>query len=215
MGLFGNKKTEITVHHLNNSRSHRVLWMLEELGLDYDLVIHQRNAETNLAPPELLDIHPLGKSPILIDKGQTIIESGAILEYLTRTYGKGKFAPPQNSPEYTEFSQLMHYAEGSAMLPLMMRLYTSRLGEAAAPLMPRIDSETKIHLGYLNGLVARQKYFLASGFSAADIQLSFVIEAANVFGQLEPYDNLKACLARNKERPAYQRALERGGPYAF
>ncbi|TNE36241.1 MAG: glutathione S-transferase [Alphaproteobacteria bacterium] len=205
----------ITVHHLNNSRSHRILWMLEELGLDYNLVVHHRDAETNLAPPELLKIHPLGKSPVLIDGDKTIIESGAILEYLTRTYGKGKFAPDISSSEYIEYSQLMHYAEGSAMLPIMLRLYAGRLGDAAAPLMPRIDSETQNHLGYLNGLIEGQDYFLKSGFSAADIQLSFVLEAANIQGQLAPFKNLQACVARNKARPAYQRALERGGPYAF
>ncbi|TNE58917.1 MAG: glutathione S-transferase [Alphaproteobacteria bacterium] len=205
----------ITVHHLNNSRSHRILWMLEELGLDYELVIHQRDSETNLAPPELLEVHPLGKSPVLIDGDKTLIESGAILEYLARTYGKGKFAPAMSSPEYLQYSQLMHYAEGSAMLPIMLRLYAGRLGEAAAPLMPRIDSETQNHMSYLDSLVAGQDYFLKSGFSAADIQLSFVLEAANVQGQLQPFKNLQACVARNKARPAYQRALEKGGPYAF
>ncbi len=205
----------ITIHHLNNSRSQRVLWLLEELELEYELVLHQRDSKTNLAPPALLEVHPLGKSPVLVDNDQTIIESGAIIEYLTRTYGSGKLSPPMESSKYSQYIQLLHYAEGSAMLPLMLRLYVGRLGDAGAPLHDRIDSETSNHLGYLNSLLDGQDYFLGDTLSAADVQLSFVVEVANVQGQLGPFENLSKFLERIRQRPAYQNALERGGPYAF
>lgn len=205
----------ITIHHLNNSRSHRILWLLEELGLDYELVIHQRDTITNLAPPELLDIHPLGKSPVVVDDGEVIIESGAIIEHLTRVHGGGKLAPAMGTPEYTKYIQLLHYAEGSVMLPLMLRMYTSRLGDGGAPLQDRINSESDNHVGWLNSLLEGQDYFLGNELSAADVQLSFAVEVANVQGAMETFANLKGFLERIKARPAYKAALERGGPYAF
>jgi glutathione S-transferase len=215
MRLFKRKSKMITVHHLNNSRSHRVLWLMDELGLDYELTIHQRDATTNLAPPELLAVHPLGKSPVVVDDGEVIIESGAIIEHITRVHGKGKMAPEMGTPDYTKYVQLLHYAEGSAMLPLMLRMYTGRLGEGGAPLQPRIDDETKNHLGYLNSLLEGQDYFLGKALSAADVQLSFAIEVGGVQGQLENFANLQGFLERIKARPAYKSAIERGGPYAF
>lgn len=215
MALFRRKKKMLTVHHLNNSRSHRVLWLLEELGLDYELVIHQRDGVTNLAPPELLDIHPLGKSPVIVDSGEVIIESGAIIEHLARVHGKGQLAPTMASPDYTKYIQLLHYAEGSVMLPLMLRMYTGRLGDAAAPLLDRINAESDNHVGYLNSLLEGRDYFLGNELSAADVQLSFAVEVANVQGAMEGFDDLKGFLARIKARPAYQAALQRGGPYAF
>lgn len=205
----------ITVHHLNNSRSHRVLWLLEELGLDYELVTHQRDATTNLAPPELLDIHPLGKSPVVVDDGEVIIESGAIIEHLTRVHGQGRLAPATGTPDYIKYIQLLHYAEGSVMLPLMLRMYTSRLGDGGAPLQDRINSESDNHVGWLNSLLEGQDYFLGNELSAADVQLSFAVEVANVQSAMENFANLKGFLERIKERPAYKAALERGGPYAF
>lgn len=205
----------ITVHHLNNSRSQRILWLLEELGLKYELVTHQRDATTNLAPPELLDIHPLGKSPVVVDGDEVIIESGAIIEHITRVHGKGKLAPEMGTPAFTKYIQLLHYAEGSVMLPLMLRMYTGRLGEAAAPLQDRINSESDNHLGYLDGLLEGQEFFLGKDLSAADIQLSFAVEVGGVQGQLEKFPNLKRFLERIKARPAYQKAIEIGGPYAF
>jgi glutathione S-transferase len=205
----------ITVHHLNNSRSHRVLWLLEELGLDYELVIHQRDSVTNLAPPELLDIHPLGKSPVVVDDGEVIIESGAIIELITARYGKGKLAPATDTPDYAKYIQLLHYAEGSIMLPLMLRMYTGRLGDAAEPLQDRINSESDNHVGYLNSLLEGQDYFLGKELSAADVQLSFAVEVAGVQDQLGKFANLQGFLERIKARPAYKAALERGGPYAF
>jgi len=205
----------ITVHHLNNSRSQRILWLLEELGLKYELVTHQRDATTNLAPPELLAIHPLGKSPVVVDDGEVIIESGAIIEHITRVHGKGRLAPEMGTSEYTRYIQLLHYAEGSVMLPLMLRMYTGRLGEAAAPLQDRIDSESDNHVGYLNSLLEGQDYLLGNELSAADIQMSFAVEVANIQGAMGEFKNLQDYLARLKARPAYQKAIEIGGPYAF
>src|SRR5258708_3846990 len=138
----------ITVHHLNDSRSQRILWLLEELGAPYEIKRYQRDAQTRLAPPELKKIHPLGKSPVITDSGQTIIESGAIVDYLIRRHGRGHLQPAISTPAYDEYVQWLHYAEGSAMLPMMLNLYTSRLGDGAAPLTPRIESEIANHLGY-------------------------------------------------------------------
>jgi glutathione S-transferase len=205
----------IVVHHLNNSRSQRVLWLLEELGLPYEIQKYQRDATTNLAPPELLKVHRLGKSPVITDGPNTIIESGAILEYIVRVYGKGRLAPAESSPDWPRYLQLMHYAEGSAMLPVMLKLYTSRLGEAGAPLAPRITSEVENHFGFLDGELANAEYFVGKELSAADINLSFPIQAARLLHGLDKFPNLARFLDRMHARPAYKRALERGGPYAF
>lgn len=205
----------IQVHHLNNSRSQRILWLLEELGLDYEIVAHQRDPETNLAPDSLLAVHPLGKSPVLVDGDQTLIESGAIVEYLVRRYGKGRLAPAESSPDWPRYQQWMHYSEGSAMLPLMLRLYVGRLGEAGAPLAPRIQSEIETHMGFLDAALDGREYFLGSELSAADVQLSFAVQAARMLHGLDAFPNLAAFLERIHARPAYRRALERGGPYAF
>jgi glutathione S-transferase len=205
----------IEVHHLNNSRSQRVLWLLEELGLPYEIVHYQRDATTQLAPESLRKIHPLGKSPVLRDGDTVLIESGAILEYLVRKHGGGRLAPAESSRDWPRYLQLMHYAEGSAMLPVMLRLYTSRLGEAAAPLAPRIASELDKHLGFLDSLLAGRDWFVGDDLTAADIQLSFVVQAARMLYGLDSFPNLKRFLDRIHARPAYRRALERGGPYAF
>ena len=138
----------IVVHHLNNSRSQRILWALDELELPYEIKRYQRDAQTNLAPPELKQVHPLGKSPVITDGNRTLIESGAIIDYLIRRYGKGRLQPAPESAEYDEYQQWLHYAEGSAMLPLMLNLYVGRLGEAGAPLHERIESEMANHPGY-------------------------------------------------------------------
>jgi glutathione S-transferase len=205
----------IEVHHLNNSRSQRILWLLEELELPYEVVKYQRDPQTNLAPPALREIHPLGKSPVIRDGDRIVIESGAIIEYVVRRYGGGRLAPADGSPDAVRYSQLLHYAEGSAMLPLMLRLYTSRLGEAAAPLAPRITSEIENHLGWLDSEIGPSGYFVGDGLTGADIQLSFVIQAARILHGLDRFPRLAAFLERVRARPAYQRALERGGPYAF
>ena len=205
----------IKVHHLNNSRSQRILWLLEELNVPYEVVRYQRDAVTNLAPPELKQIHPLGKSPVISDEGLVIAESGAIIEYLLRKYGQGRLAPADSSPDYVRYSQWMHFAEGSAMVPMLLALYVGRLGEAGAPLQPRIMSEIANHLSYMNNSIDKGGYLLGAEFSAADVQNSFVLEAAKMRGLLKAYPNLAELVERLQARPAYKRALESGGPYAF
>ena len=205
----------IEVHHLNNSRSQRVLWLLEELELPYELVKHQRVAATNLAPDSLKAIHPLGKSPVIRDGGQLVIESGAILEYIVRKYGKGRMAPADASPLWVRYLQFMHYAEGSAMLPVMLRLYLSRIGEAGKPLEPRVTSELDNHIGYLSAELGGAEFFVGNELSAADIQLSFPIQLTKLLYNLDKWPNLTRYLERVQARPAYRRALERGGAYAF
>lgn len=203
----------IKIHHLNHSRSQRILWLLEELELDYEIIFYERDKQTRLAPESLKKVHPLGKSPVLEDGEVKIAESGAIVEYLARTYGDGKFAPASDSDLHTRYVELLHYAEGSAMLPLMLGLYVGRLGEAGAPLAPRIKSETVNHLGYLAGLLGEAEFFVGRSLTGADVQLSFVFEAAAVGGALAHFPNLEAYLARIQERPAYKKAIERGGEY--
>ena len=205
----------LVVHHLNDSRSQRVLWLLEELGLPYEIRHYQRDATTRLAPPELQAVHPLGKSPVLTDDGRTIIESGAIVDYLVRRHGGGRLQPPPESPLYDEYQQWLHYAEGSAMLPLLLKLYVSRLGDAGAPLWPRIESEIANHLGYVDRSLQGRDWLLGAEFSAADVQMSFVGEVAGSRGGRECFPNLQAWVQRFQQRPAYQRALQRGGPYAY
>jgi len=207
----------ITLHHLNDSRSQRVLWLLEELGLEYELVPYQRNADSNFAPPELKKIHPLGKSPVIVDGKLVLAESAAIVEYLVRKYGHGKFAPEPDvdSQEYLDYLHWMHFAEGSGMLPLLLKLYVGRLGDAGKPLWQRIDSELHSHFAYMSGALGKHDWFVANRFSAADIQLSFVIEAGAMRGPVADYANLVKFKERFRARPAYQRALQRGGPYKF
>jgi glutathione S-transferase len=203
----------ITVHHLNQSRSQRILWLLEELELPYEIKFYQRDATTNLAPPELKAVHPLGKSPVITDGGHTIAESGAIIDYLVRHYGNGRLAPAPGSADYERHQEWLHYAEGSAMLPLMLQLYTLRLGEAGAPLKPRIDGEIDNHLGYINAALEGRDYLMGSDLTAADVQMSFVGEVGRNFGRLATLPNLDAWVTRLHARPAYKRALEKGGAY--
>jgi glutathione S-transferase len=203
----------IVVHHLNESRSQRVLWLLEELGVPYDIRFYQRDARTRLAPPELRAAHPLGKSPVLEDDGRTLIESGAIVDYLIRRYGGGRLRPAEDSPEFEAYQQWLHYAEGSAMLPLLLKLYVSRLGEAGAPLKPRIDSEIANHLGFVDRSLQGREWLVGDGLSGADVQMSFVGEAAR--GLRADYPAIDAWVRRFQQRPAYRRALERGGPYSM
>ena len=203
----------LTVHHLNDSRSQRVLWLLEELGTPYEIRHYARNATTRLAPPELMAVHPLGKSPVIEDDGLTVIESGAIVDYIIRRHGAGRLQPAAGTREYEVYNQWLHYAEGSGMLPLMLRLYTGRLGDAAAPLKPRIDSELANHLGYVNRSLEGRDYLLGSELTGADIQMSFVGEAARDLRV--QYPAMDAWVRRLQARPAYRRALERGGPYAL
>jgi glutathione S-transferase len=205
----------IIVHHLNESRSQRILWLLEELGLDYELRNYARDAVTRLAPPELKAIHPLGKSPVVTDGDVTVHESAAIIDYLIRRHGGGRLQPDPQTPAYDDYVQWLHYAEGSAMLPLMLKMYTGRLGEAAAPLKPRIDSEIENHLGFIDGALAGKAYLLGDDLTGADVQMSFVGEVAGAYRQREAYPNLDAWTQRLHARPAYQAALVRGGPYSL
>jgi glutathione S-transferase len=205
----------IVVHHLNDSRSQRILWLLEELGLPYEIKRYQRDAQTRLAPPELKKVHPLGKSPVITDGNRTIIESGAIIDYVIRRHGGGRLQPAPESPAYDEYVQWMHYAEGSAMLPLMLNLYVTRLGEAGAPLTARIESEIANHLGYIDGALKGRQFIVGDTLTGADIQMSFVGEIAGAFGKRAQYPNLDAWIKRLHERPAYKKALERGGAYSF
>ena len=203
----------IIVHHLNESRSQRVLWLLEELGLPYEIRHYTRNATTRLAPPELQAVHPLGKSPVVEADGLKLIESGAIVDYLIRRHGGGRLRPALDTTDFDSYQQWLHYAEGSAMLPLLLKLYVSRLGDAGAPLWPRIDSELANHLGFVDRALAGRDWLLGDALSGADVQMSFVGEAAR--GLRASYPHIDAWVRRFQQRPAYRRALERGGPYSM
>jgi glutathione S-transferase len=205
----------LTLHHLNDSRSQRILWLLEELSLPYEMKRYQRDVRSRLAPPELTAIHPLGKSPVISDGELKIAESGAIVDYLVRKYGGGKMMPAVGAPDYEAYHEWLHYAEGSAMLPLMLNLYVSRLKEAGAPLHPRIDSEIANHLGYVDGALKGREFFVGHTLTGADIQMSFVGEMADVYDRLGPFPNLSAWLKRMHARPAFQRSIEKGGAYRF
>ncbi|WP_420955823.1 glutathione S-transferase family protein [Burkholderia gladioli] len=220
----------LTVHHLNNSRSQRVLWLLEELGVPYELKRYERDPKTMLAPPELRAIHPLGKSPVLTDEGFTLAESGAIIEYLVERYGEGRFAPPPGTPQRLRYTYWLHYAEGSAMPPLLLKLVALRIAQAPMPFFARpiarkisftlqssfVDPQLKLHLGYVNAALRETGWFVGDSFSAADVQMSFPLEAAaSRADTLAQLPAIRAFLERIHARPAYQRALERGGPYAM
>jgi glutathione S-transferase len=204
----------ITVHHLNESRSQRILWLLEELQIPYEIKFYKRDATTNLAPPELTAVHSLGKSPVITDGDRTIAESGAIVDYIVRRYGGGRLAPDPSTAAFDKYQEWLHYSEGSAMLPLMLLLYTLRLGEAGAPLQERINGEIENHLGYVNRSLDGRDYFLGD-FTAADVQMSFVGEVGRAFGRLADKPNINAWVDRLHARPAYKKALEKGGAYAI
>ncbi len=204
----------ITVHHLEESRSQRVLWLLEELGLVYEVKRYGRNPQTRLAPPDLKAIHPLGKSPVLERDGRIYAESGAIIEYFAETERGGELSVRLGEAQRAEYLYWLHFAEGSAMLPLLLKLYVGLLGEAGAPLMAmRIEPEIDNHLSFANAALGERNHFVADRFTAADIQMSFVLDAASQRGGLERYPNLVRARKGYQARPAYQRALEKGGPY--
>jgi glutathione S-transferase len=189
-----------------------VLWLLEELGVLYEIVHYKRDPTTRLAPPELKKVHPLGKSPVISDGTRVVAESGAIIEYLCKVPGKGKLWPADDAPNWVAHTHWMHFAEGSAMLPFLLALYTALLGEGAAPLKPRIESEIANHLGYMENALAAQDYFAGNELTAADVQMSFILEVAATSDRLKPYPKLTALLDRLRQRPAYKRAIEKGGP---
>lgn len=218
----------LTLHHLDHSRSQRVLWLLEELELPYDIKLYTRDRQTMLGPAELKKVHPLGKSPVITDGELTLAESAAILEYLLDRYGSGRLAPPVGSPEYLRFRYWMHYAEGSAMPPLLLKLVFDRVASGPMPFFVRpvaraiangankafIGPQLKLHLDYMESELGKSLWFAGDEFSAADIQMSFALEASSSRGGLDgKYPKLSAFLERIHARPAYQRALERGGKY--
>ena len=217
----------ITVHHLNHSRSHRVLWMLEELELLYELKRYERDPRTMLAPPELKAVHPLGKSPVITDGDLTLAESAAILEYLLERYANGRLMPAQGSGDYRRFRYWMHYAEGSAMPPLLLKLVFDRVASGPMPFFIKpvaraiangahkafIGPQLKTHLDYMEAELEKSPWFAGDSFSAADIQMSFPLEAARSRAGLDQSrPRLLDFLERIQQRPAYQRAVERGGP---
>ncbi len=203
----------LIVHHLNNSRSQRILWLLEEIGAPYEVKYYDRDATTNLAPPELIAIHPLGKSPVIEDNGRVITESGAITEYLCERHGGGNLVPERGSDDHISHLEWLHFAEGSAMTPILLRLYTARLGEAAAPIEPRINQQLDAHFSYMESRVGDNGHFIGAGLSAADIMLSFPAEIAIMQGMAPRYPKLAAFVNACHVRPAWQRAREKGGAY--
>jgi glutathione S-transferase len=218
----------VIVHHLNNSRSQRVLWLLEELGLQYEVKRYERDPATMLAPPALRAVHPLGKSPVITDGELTLAESGAIVEYLAGRYGEGRLVPAAGTPDRLRYTYWMHYAEGSAMPPLLFKLVFDRIETAPMPFFVRpfaraiagrtrssfIEPQIKLHLDFMEGEVGKSGWFAGSDLTAADIQMSFPLEAAAARGGLDATrPKLMAFLDRIHARAAYQRALDRGGAY--
>lgn len=217
----------ITVHHLEQSRSHRVLWLLEELEVPYELVRYARDAVTMLAPPELRAIHPLGKSPLLVDDRVVVAESGAILEYLVERHDAARaFAPATGTDSHLRYRYWMHYAEGSAMPPLLLSLVLSRIRAAPMPFFAKpvaraiadktldgfVRPQIKLHFDYVDNELSNSPWFAGDAFSAADIQMSFPLEAALVRGDPGRWANIARWVERIRLRPAYVRAVERGGP---
>jgi glutathione S-transferase len=205
----------ITVHHLNESRSQRILWLLEELEVPYEVKSYWRDPRTKMAPAELQQVHPLGKSPIITDDGRVIAESGAIVDYLIRRHGDGRLHPDPLSRNYDDYVFWLHYAEGSASLPFVVGPIAESFGKMAAPLKRRVDRELGLNLRFIDHCLAGTDYLLGGELTAADVQMSFVGELAVTFLDISQYPNLDAWVARFQARPAYQAALERGGPYRY
>ena len=218
----------IVVHHLNNSRSQRILWLLEELGLEYEIKRYQRDPKTMLAPAELKAVHPLGKSPVITDGEATVAESGAIIEYLLQRYGNGRLLPVAGTPERLRYTYFLHFAEGTAMSPLLMKLVFDRIESGPMPFFAKpiargiarkvkdtfIMPNIRAQLDFLEAELGKSSWFAGSEFSAADIQMSFPLEAAASRGGLgSQYPKLEAFLQKIHARPAYGQALERGGKY--
>ena len=203
----------ITVHHLNNSRSQRILWLLEELGADYEIEHYQRDAESNLAPPELKNPHPLGKSPLIEDDGLRVAESGAIIQYLCERHGGEDWLPDTTSEDHVRHLEWMQFGESSFFVPVMLKIYAGRLGDAAAPLMPRVDEQFEAHVKFAEDNISDDLHFVGSDWSAADVMMSFPAEIAVMQGYAEKAPRLANFVEAIHARPAWQRARERGGPY--
>ena len=200
----------IKLHHLNRSRSLRILWLLEEIGAPYEFVVHERDAKTNLAPPALLALHPLGKSPMIEVDGETVIESGAITEVLCAAHAP-QMIPPAGTPAHRQHLELMHFAEGSAMTPILLNLYVGKLGEAGAPLHPRINEQLDSHFAYMESILRPSGHFVQDELSAADIMLSFPAQIAMRLRGRDAYPKLAAFVDWVEAQPAYIRAVEKGG----
>ncbi len=205
----------LKIHHLNNSRSQRILWLLEELAVPYEIVYHQRDAVTNLAPPELLAIHPLGKSPMIEDNGKIVYESGAIVEYLCKRHGGAHLIPQHGSDDHIRYLEWMHFAEGSVMTPILLNLYVGRLGEAGVPLHPRIHEQLECHYHYMESQLNPSGWFVGDTLTGADFMLSFPAEAAVMSGRAADKPKLTAFVKAIHARPQWQAALAKGGAYAF
>jgi glutathione S-transferase len=220
----------ITVHHLNNSRSQRVLWLLEELGVRYEIRKYERDAKTMLAPESLRQVHPLGKSPVITDDGLTVAESGAIVEYLLERHGQGRLVPPPGTEERRRYTYWLHFAEGSAMPPLLLKLIFDRIESGPMPFFAKpvargiarkvkgltVEPNLKRQLDFMEAELGKSEWFAGNDFSAADIQMSFPVEAAAQRAGLDASrPKLMNFLKKIHARPAYRRALERGGPYSF
>jgi len=218
----------VIVHHLNNSRSQRVIWLLEELGVPYEVKRYERDAQTMLAPVELRAIHPLGKSPVITDNGKVIAETGAIIEYIIETYGQGRLIPAAGTAERLRYTYWLHYAEGSAMTPLLLKLVFTALPTRAPGLLRGlvkavangaqtgfIDPQLKAHVDYWDDELAKSAWFAGQDFTAADIMMSFPLEAGAARAGAASRPHVKAFLERIHARPAYREALKRGGPYDY
>jgi len=217
----------ITLHHLENSRSQRILWLLEELGAGYAVKRYARDKKTSLAPQALKEIHPLGKSPVIDDNGLIVAETGAMIEYLIDQYGDGRLRPPAGTPAFMRYRYWLHYAEGSAMPPLLLKLVTTRIGETPMPFFAKpvakkiaarlndgfVDPQLKLHFDYMEAELGKSDWFAGDDMTGADIIMSFPLEAFTARAGGAGIPNIKAFLARIHARPAYARALERGGPY--
>ncbi|MDZ8264090.1 MAG: glutathione S-transferase [Nostoc sp. ChiQUE01b] len=205
----------IIVHHLNNSRSQRVLWLLEELGIEYEIKFYERDPKTMMAPESLRQVHPLGKSPVITDADLTIAESGAIIEYLVDRYGNGRLVPASGTPEYLRYKYWLHYAEGSAMPLLVMRLVLNNFGAGDSSVVSGfVAPQIKLNFDYIEDELRKNTWFTGNEFTAADIQMSFPLEVvATRPEEVKNWPKLKEFVERIHGRPAYQLALERGGKY--
>lgn len=201
----------LTIHHLSHSRSQKVLWLAEELGIPYELKLHMRDLQTLSAPPAMKALHPLGTSPLISDKGATYAETGAILDYILRHYGNGRLQPPADSRDFDRFVEWMHYAEGSAMLPILMMIYSNYTGARSDTLTDLLEAQLGKHLSYIESALDGDDYLVADTFSAADIHLSFVAQTAGQYTALDAYPKIRAWIGRLEARPAFRRAAEKGG----
>jgi glutathione S-transferase len=205
----------LTLHHLNNSRSQKILWLLEELELRYELVHYKRDPQTLMGPPTLKALHPLGKSPVLEEDGKLLVESGAITEYLLARYGEGRLAPDPEGPDQMRFVECLYFAVSAGMNPIMIKVYARAFGLTETPMDSAATIELKTALSYIEKLLDDSEWLIGNMFTAADIQMSFIPELANAIGAFEGHAKIAAWQKRLYARPAFHRSIERGGTYDF